>query len=150
MKGLKGKNALVTGATSGIGQVIVVRLAQESVDIAINYRKSSDDAADTVEMLDKACGEIRNCGVKDLLVQADVSKEDDVVEMINTVVEEFGGVDILVNNAGIQTAWEYFPHEHARSRAYHWGEDGIAGISDNHQRLCFVIALLEALSFLGK
>ncbi|MFW5665240.1 MAG: MGH1-like glycoside hydrolase domain-containing protein [Coleofasciculus sp.] len=38
-------------------------------------------------------------------------------------------------------AWEYFPHEHARSRAYRWGEDGIGGISDNHQRLCFAIAL---------
>jgi hypothetical protein len=38
-------------------------------------------------------------------------------------------------------AWEYFPHDHARSRAYRWGEDGIAGISDNHQRLCFAIAL---------
>ncbi len=39
------------------------------------------------------------------------------------------------------TAWEYFPHDHARSRAYRWGEDGLAGISDNHQRLCFAIAL---------
>ncbi len=39
------------------------------------------------------------------------------------------------------TAWEYLPHDHARSRAYRWGEDGIAGISDNHQRLCFAIAL---------
>ncbi len=38
-------------------------------------------------------------------------------------------------------AWESFPHEHARSRAYRWGEDGIAGISDNHQRLCFAVAL---------
>ncbi len=38
-------------------------------------------------------------------------------------------------------AWEYFPHDHARSRAYRWGEDGLAGISDNHQRLCFAIAL---------
>jgi hypothetical protein len=34
------------------------------------------------------------------------------------------------------TAWEYLPHDHARSRAYRWGEDGLAGISDNHQRLC--------------
>ncbi len=48
------------------------------------------------------------------------------------------------------TVWDYFPHEHARSCAYRWGEDGIAGISDNHQRLCFAIALLEDLSFLGK
>src|ERR671914_570830 len=39
------------------------------------------------------------------------------------------------------TAWEYLPHDHARSRAYRWGEDGIAGISDNHQRLCFSLAL---------
>jgi hypothetical protein len=39
------------------------------------------------------------------------------------------------------TAWEYFPHDHARSRAYRWGEDGLGGISDNHQRLCFAVAL---------
>src|ERR1700719_4265699 len=39
------------------------------------------------------------------------------------------------------TAWEYLPHDHARLRAYRWGEDGIAGISDNHQRLCFSLAL---------
>jgi len=39
------------------------------------------------------------------------------------------------------TAWEYFPHDHARSRAYRWGEDGIGGISDRHQMLCFGLAL---------
>src|SRR3989440_10610733 len=39
------------------------------------------------------------------------------------------------------TAWEYFPHDHARSRAYRRGEDGLAGSSDNHQRLCFALAL---------
>jgi hypothetical protein len=39
------------------------------------------------------------------------------------------------------TAWDYLPHDHARSRAYRWGEDGILGISDNHQRLCFALAL---------
>ena len=39
------------------------------------------------------------------------------------------------------TAWEYFPHEHARSRAYRWGEDGIGGICDRHQRVCFALAL---------
>src|SRR5262249_33899402 len=38
-------------------------------------------------------------------------------------------------------AWDYFPHDHARSRVYRWGEDGILGISDNHQRLCFALAL---------
>src|SRR5690242_6084836 len=39
------------------------------------------------------------------------------------------------------TAWEYFPHDHARSRAYRWGEDGIAGISDDKQNLCLSLAL---------
>jgi hypothetical protein len=39
------------------------------------------------------------------------------------------------------TAWEYFPHDHARSRAYRWGEDGLAGLCDNHARLCFALAL---------
>jgi len=38
-------------------------------------------------------------------------------------------------------AWDYFPHDHARSRAYRWNEDGIAGISDRHQKLCFALAL---------
>src|SRR5512139_3378465 len=38
-------------------------------------------------------------------------------------------------------AWEYFPHDHARSRAYRWGEDGIAGVSDHEQRLCLSLAL---------
>ena len=39
------------------------------------------------------------------------------------------------------TAWEYFPHDHARSRAYRWNEDGLAGICDRHQTICFALAL---------
>jgi len=104
MKGLKDKNVLVTGATSGIGQAIAIRLAAEGCNIAINYRKSPEAAEDTEEMaMQKACGNIENCGVKSLLVQGDVSKEEDIISMVNTVVEEFGSLDILVNNAGIQT-----------------------------------------------
>ena len=49
MKGPKGKNALITGATSGIGQAIAIRLAQEGYSIAINYRKSIEDIEDTVK-----------------------------------------------------------------------------------------------------
>jgi glucose 1-dehydrogenase len=104
MIGLKGKNALITGATSGIGQAIAIRLAQEGCNIAINYRKDPEAAAETEEMaLQKACGNIENCGVKSLPVHGDVSQESDIVEMVNTVVKEFGSVDILINNAGIQT-----------------------------------------------
>jgi glucose 1-dehydrogenase len=104
MIGLKRKNALITGATSGIGQAIAIRLAQEGCNIAINYRKHPEAAVDTEEMaLQKACGNIENCGVKSLLLQGDVSQESDIIEMVNTVVKEFGSLDILVNNAGIQT-----------------------------------------------
>ncbi|MEH2307788.1 SDR family oxidoreductase [Nostoc sp.] len=103
MIGLKGKNALITGATSGIGQAIAIRLAQEGCNIAINYRESPEAAVDTEEMaLQKACGNIENCGVKSLLLQGDVSQESDIIEMVNTVVKEFGSLDILINNAGIQ------------------------------------------------
>ncbi|MEA5506150.1 glucose 1-dehydrogenase [Halotia wernerae UHCC 0503] len=104
MKGLKGKNVLVTGASSGIGQAIAIRLAQEGCNVAINYRKNPESAEDTEEMaMQKACGNIANCGVRSLLVQGDVSQESDIVEMVNSVADQFGSVDILVNNAGIQT-----------------------------------------------
>ena len=103
MKGLAGKNALITGASSGIGQAIAIRLATEGCNIAINYRKSSEDAEETEEMaMQKACGQVEECGMKSLLVQGDVSQEEDIIEMVNTVVEQFGSLDILINNAGIQ------------------------------------------------
>lgn len=102
MKGLKGKNALITGASTGIGEAIAIRLAQEGVNVAVNYRKSVDEAEETVEKMQNACRKIHDCGVKDLLVQADVSKEEEILTMFSTVIAEFGGIDILVNNAGIQ------------------------------------------------
>jgi len=103
MKGLKGKNALITGASSGIGQAIAIRLAQEGANIAINYRSSPEEAENTEKMaMQKACGDIESCGVKSLLIQGDVSKEEDIVNMVNTVVDKFGSLEILVNNAGIQ------------------------------------------------
>jgi glucose 1-dehydrogenase len=104
MKGLKGKNALITGASSGIGQAIAIRLAQEGCNIAVNYRKSLEEAEDTEEIaLQKACGQASECGVETLLLQGDVSKEDDILRMVKSVIDKFGSLDILINNAGIQT-----------------------------------------------
>lgn len=75
----------------------------EGCNIAINYRKSSEDAEETEEMaMQKACGQVSECGVKSLLVQGDVSTEEDVIDIVNTVVDKFGSLDILINNAGIQ------------------------------------------------
>lgn len=105
MNGLKGKTALITGASSGIGQDIAIRLAQEGCNVAINYRKDLEGAQDTEEeALEQACGgKIAECGARSLLIQGDVAKEEDVVNMVNAAIAEFGGLDILVNNAGVQT-----------------------------------------------
>ncbi len=104
MKGLQGKTALITGASSGIGQAIAIRLAEDGCNIAINYRSSPESAAETsAQAMEKACADVEKCGVRSLLVQGDVSQEADVIEMVEKTIEQFGHLDILVNNAGIQT-----------------------------------------------
>ncbi|BAZ43406.1 glucose 1-dehydrogenase [Chondrocystis sp. NIES-4102] len=104
MKGLKGKTALITGASSGIGQEIAIRLAQEGCNIAINYRSDPQGANETEDRaMEKACGDAQVCGVRSLLVKGDVSSEEDIRQMIATTITELGSLDILINNAGIQT-----------------------------------------------
>jgi glucose 1-dehydrogenase len=102
MQGLQGKNVLVTGGSSGIGQAIAIRFGEFGANVAINYRKSQEGAEQTEQMLQECCTKIREGGGRDVLVQADVSKEDDVIRMVNTTIDELGGLDILVNNAGFQ------------------------------------------------
>ena len=106
MKGIRGKNSLVTGGGSGIGQAIAVRLGHEGANVAINHRRGPEAAAETAEMINRCCDRIRACGGRSLPVQADVAVEDDIVGMVESVVDEFGSLDILINNAGIQTASE--------------------------------------------
>jgi glucose 1-dehydrogenase len=102
MRGLKGKNVLVTGGTSGIGQAIAVRFAEYGANVAINYRRSPDEAVETEEQVQACAAKVRQEGVRDVLVQGDVSREDDVVAMLADTVERLGGIDVLINNAGIQ------------------------------------------------
>jgi glucose 1-dehydrogenase len=102
MRGLKGKNVLVTGGTSGIGQAIAVRFAEHGANVAINYLRSPDEAAETEEQVHSCVKRVRQTGVRDVLVGADVSKEDEVERMIADTIAELGGIDVLVNNAGIQ------------------------------------------------
>jgi glucose 1-dehydrogenase len=106
MVGLQGKNVLVTGGTSGIGQAIAVRFAEEGAHVAINYRRGLESVSETDEMIHQAveacCQRIAQHGVDHIVVRADVSKEEDVVRMVGETIEKLGGVDILVNNAGIQ------------------------------------------------
>ena len=102
MKGLRGKNVLVTGGTSGIGQAIAVRFAEYGANVAINYLKEPEEAEETEEQVHACVGRVQKHGVRDVLVGADVSKEDEVVHMVEQTVDELGSIDVLVNNAGIQ------------------------------------------------
>lgn len=104
MKGLQGKTALITGASSGIGQAIAIRLAQEGCNVAINYRSNPDAAEDTEEQaMQTACNQAEGCGVRSLLIKGDMAQEPDIIHMVNTVIEKLGQIDILINNAGVQT-----------------------------------------------
>src|SRR5437667_3674800 len=100
MKGLKGKNVLVTGGTSGIGQAIAVRFAEYGANVAINYLRRPEDARETEDKVHSCLASVRQTGVRDVLVGGDVSKEDDVVGMLEATVDQLGGLDVLVNNAG--------------------------------------------------
>jgi glucose 1-dehydrogenase len=102
LPGLQGKNVLVTGGSSGIGQAIAVRFAQYGANVAINYLRTPDEAAGTEEQVHACALRVKQEGVRDLLVQGDVSREDDVVRMVGAAIEGLGGLDVLVNNAGIQ------------------------------------------------
>jgi glucose 1-dehydrogenase len=102
MPGLQGKNVLVTGGSSGIGQAIAVRFAEHGANVAINYLTTPDEAADTRAQVHACVNKVHQQGVRDVLVQADVSSEEDVVRMVAQASERLGGLDILINNAGIQ------------------------------------------------
>jgi glucose 1-dehydrogenase len=99
---LEKKNVLITGASSGIGQAIALRFAREGANVAINYRSGPDDAEVTRVQVHEACLMARDSSCQDFIVQADVSKEDQVTQMFAAVVDALGSIDVLVNNAGIQ------------------------------------------------
>jgi glucose 1-dehydrogenase len=102
MRGLKGKNVLVTGGTSGIGQAIAVRFAEYGANVAINYLRRAEEAADTEDQVHACVRRVKEEGVRDVLVRGDVSDEAEVVAMVADTVAQLGGLDVLVNNAGIQ------------------------------------------------
>jgi glucose 1-dehydrogenase len=102
LRGIEGRNVLVTGGSSGIGQAIAVRFAEYGANVAINYLRQPEEAAETEEQVHACAANVQRHGVKDLLVQGDVSNEDDVVRMVADAVAGLGGIDVLVNNAGIQ------------------------------------------------
>ncbi len=93
--GLKGKVALITGASKGLGRAIAEELAKEGVHVSICARGKED--------LEKAAAGLRQHGGTVVAVQADATKMDDVQRVIDETVKQLGRIDILVNNAG--EAW---------------------------------------------
>lgn len=91
---LKGKNAIITGASRGIGREIALTLAENGANIVINYRNYSNE----IEALVK---DIEAKGVKIVTVKCDVSNFEEVENLISEAKEKLGSIDILVNNAGI-------------------------------------------------
>ncbi|MCH8328772.1 MAG: SDR family NAD(P)-dependent oxidoreductase [Nanoarchaeota archaeon] len=91
---LKGKTALITGASRGIGKAIAVEFAKNSANVIINYYNDRDEAEAVVD-------KIKKYGVNSMAVKADVSNFDEVTQMASAIQKKFGNVDILVNNAGI-------------------------------------------------
>src|SRR5690625_1714413 len=91
---LKGRNAIVTGASRGIGRAIAIELANQGANVCINYAGNETKANEVVE-------ELKQKGVKAFSVKADVSDEKDVKNLMKETLKEFGTIDILVNNAGI-------------------------------------------------
>lgn len=94
-KKLAGQTALVTGASSGIGQGVALALGAAGANVIINYISNADTASSIAE-------QIKNDGAEAIAIKADVSKEDEVINMFQQAIQHFGTVDILVNNAGLQ------------------------------------------------
>ncbi|WPX09852.1 3-oxoacyl-[acyl-carrier-protein] reductase [Anaerocellum danielii] len=94
MELLKGKVALITGASRGIGRAIALKFAQNGANIVINFASSQSQAENLKE-------EIEKIGTKAMIIKCDVSNADEVSQMFSQVEKDFGRLDILVNNAGI-------------------------------------------------
>ncbi len=103
MPKLSGKNVLITGASSGIGEAIAIRFAEEGAHVAINYH-SGKDRADAVKA--KAEQAARKAGqkIKAITIGADIADEGQIKKMFQDALREFGSLDVLINNSGIQKA----------------------------------------------
>lgn len=98
---LLNKVAIVTGSSSGIGQSIAIRLAQEGANVVVDYVGQSEGAEETKKQVEAA-------GRKAILVQADVSKLNDVQTLMSQAWSQLGCCDFLINNAGLERKADFW------------------------------------------
>jgi 3-oxoacyl-[acyl-carrier protein] reductase len=110
MSKLKGKVAVVTGASKGIGADIAKGLAREGASVVVNYASSKEGA-------DRVVAEITSSGGKAVAVRGDVSKGADVKRLFAETKKTFGKLDVLVNNAGV---YKFAPLEDITEEHFHW------------------------------
>src|SRR5260370_25053817 len=101
MRGLKGKVAMVTGASSGIGQGIAKRLGCEGAKVIVDYVGTPEGAEETERAIEQAGGEGE-------IVKADVTKMVDDMALVDSAWSRFGAADILVNNAGMERRSDFW------------------------------------------
>ncbi|HSB93774.1 MAG TPA: SDR family oxidoreductase [Flavitalea sp.] len=94
-RNLTGQSALVTGASSGIGEAVALALGEAGANVVVNYVSNQ-------EVAEQVADRIRQFGSKAIAIHADVSQEDQVQAMFKQMISAFGTIDILVNNAGLQ------------------------------------------------
>ncbi|WP_175074554.1 glucose 1-dehydrogenase [Terribacillus sp. AE2B 122] len=90
---LRGKTAIVTGSSKGIGRAVAERFGQEGMNVVVNYHGDEDGA-------NQAAENIRQAGGKAIVIQADVSKKEEIQKLLDAALSEFGGLDVMVNNSG--------------------------------------------------
>lgn len=101
MSTLKGRTAIVTGSSSGIGQGIAARLARKGANVIIDYVGHPEGADATLKM-------VQDAGGKGIIVQADVTKLEQIRNLVDQAWKTFGGADILVNNAGMEKSSDFW------------------------------------------
>ncbi|MCZ7400860.1 MAG: SDR family NAD(P)-dependent oxidoreductase [Candidatus Methanoperedens sp.] len=98
---LENKTIIVTGSGRGIGKYIAKRLGKEGANIVVTGRNEAD--------IEKVCNEINDNGGRAIFIKGDVTREEDVRDVISKTIDKFGKIDVLVNNAGVglrQLLWE--------------------------------------------
>lgn len=140
---LHGKVILVTGASRGIGAAAAKRLAQSGAHVVINYHQNHDAALEVLREVEKTSG-------RGMIVQADVTRKDQVDAMANSIRDKFGTVDVLVNNAYFpfevgqlhELSWESFHRaiEHEISAFYHCVRACLPGMMEKQSGRIVVIS----------